>query len=72
VPEFVGIVRATLARREICILYAEAFSPATADPNKIWPEMKDPTFRTMVQHQVPDGKFLPPDELDGWVYTAGA
>jgi hypothetical protein len=69
--QFVEVVRRTISKPspQICILYSNPVYDIDADPNKIWPEMNDESFRTIVSAFLPKGHFSPPDELDNdWMF----
>ena len=71
--EFAAVVSATTAAGEICILYAEPSDfavPSLLDPQKIWPEMRESSFRAAVAARLPLGTFSAPDDLDGWTFYA--
>jgi hypothetical protein len=77
--DFLRVVNETIARGEICILFAEA-GPLSMypDPNKIWPEMLSDDFRIEVlasiqsihARSIRSMRFSPPDDLDGWTFSA--
>ncbi len=71
VRRFVEIVNETIAKGQMCLLYAEPseFGSAFADPRKIWPQMRDAHFRDVVQLLLPYGEFCAPDDLGGWVFV---
>jgi hypothetical protein len=75
VRRFVQIAKATIARGETCLLYevrSDFDFGNHAHPDKIWPIMRDEHFRNAVILLLPEGKFMPPDDLDEWVFVLQA
>lgn len=69
---FVKRVNETISRGEICTMYevpSDFAIPGITETMKIWPQMKVKSFRDKVLAELPDGRFLPPDELDEWVFV---
>jgi hypothetical protein len=77
--EFVERVREELRGGATCIMFADASPftlPSMINHDIVWPEMKRELFRTTVSEflirdaAVKSHKFSPPDDLDGWTFSA--
>ena len=75
---FVRVVREESMEHKVIILYAEIGTSSYADPNKVgWTWMKNRNWRDRVlmmladeeMPSVTEPRFLPPDNLDGWVFV---
>lgn len=70
VRAFVQEVAREIAKGEICIMYEQVLlSSSSRNSGKIWPAMKEESFRTKASRQRPRGKFLAPDEYDEWTFV---
>jgi len=75
---FVRVVQDVATAHKVIVLYADPGQTAYTDPEKVgWTWMKNRVWRQRVldllvekEIHVTEAKFLPPDELDGWVFLA--